>query len=92
LRYCGTVGGTYVVVVVVRNDQSIVVVVVSGGSTVVGAAGVLLGIPPASVDLMWIAGAARNNKISTATMIRNRLRVIVSPFHHVDEVDGPPHE
>ena len=81
-----------VVVVVFRNDKSIVVVVVSGGSTVTGAAGVLLGIPPASVDLIWIDGAAKNNKISTATMIRNFLRVTASPFHHVDKVDRPPHE
>ena len=82
-----------VVVVVFRNDRSIVVVVVvSGGSTVVGAAEVLLGMPPASVALMWIAGAAKNNKIRIPTMINAFLRVIVSPFHHVDKVDGPPHE
>ena len=68
-----------------------VVVVVSGGSTVVGAAGVLFDSPPASVELMCTAGAAKYNKIKTAITIKAFLRVIVSPFHHVDEVDGPPH-
>jgi hypothetical protein len=79
------------VVVVFRNDRSIVVVV-SGGSTVVGAAGVLLGSPPASVEFRCTAGAARYNKIKTTITSNAFLRVIVSPFYHVDEVDGPPHK
>ena len=81
------------VVVVLRNDRSMVVgvVVVSGCSTMEGAAGVLLGNPPASVELTCTAGTTRYNKIKTAITSNAFLRVIVSPFHHVDEVDGPPH-